>query len=77
MAIGTTNWVHEKGVVTEKDRIALERAKRVESKAKKKGWRWVKINERNQIFVPCDKEGNPTKDGLERIKIFKEHLGIK
>lgn len=77
MASGTTNWVHEKGVVTEKDRIALERAKRMESKAKKKGWRWVKINERNKIFVPCDKEGNPTKDGLGRIKIFKEHLGIK
>ena len=77
MASGTTNWVHEKGVVTEKDRIALERAKRMESKAKKKGWRWVKINERNQIFIPCDKGGNPTKDGLERIKIFKEHLGIK
>lgn len=77
MASGTTNWVHEKGVVTEKDRIALERAKRMESKAKRKGWLWVKINERNKIFVPCDKESNPTKDGLERIKIFKEHLGIK
>ena len=30
MAAPITNWVHEKGVVTEKDRIALERAQRIE-----------------------------------------------
>lgn len=77
MASGTTNWVHEKGVVTEKDRIALEHAKRMEHKAAKKGYRWIKINERNQVFVPCDKHGQPTKEGEEKIRIFKEHLGIK
>lgn len=77
MASTTTNWVHDKSVVLEKDRIALEKAKRIEQKQKKKGYRWIKINERNSIFVPCDKKGNPTKDGLHKINMLKLTLGIK
>ena len=77
MASTTTNWVHDKSVVLEKDRIALEKAKRIEQKQKKKGYRWIKINERNSIFVPCDKKGNPTKEGLHKINMLKLSLGIK
>lgn len=77
MASTTTNWVHDKSVVLEKDRIALEKAKRIEQKQTKKGYRWIKINERNSIFVPCDKKGNPTKDGLHKINMLKLTLGIK
>lgn len=73
----TTNWVHDKSVVLEKDKIALEKAKRIEQKQTKKGYRWIKINERNSIFVPCDKKGNPTKDGLHKINMLKLTLGIK
>jgi hypothetical protein len=63
--------------VSEKDRIALEKAKRIERKNEKKGYRWIKINERNSVFVPCDKKGNPTKDGLHKINMLKLTLGIK
>ena len=77
MAAPTTNWVHEKGVVTERDRIALEKAKRLEQKDVKKGYRWYRINERNKIFIPCNKNGEPTKEGLAAIERFKAHIGIK
>ena len=77
MASTTTNWVHDNCVVSEKDRIALERAKRIEQKQKRKGYRWIKINERNSVFVPCDKKGNPTKEGLHKINMLKLSLGIK
>ena len=77
MAASTLNWVFESGVVLEKDRATLEKAKRIENKNLKKGYRWIKINERNKIFIPCDKKGNPTKDGQRKIEIFKNALGIK
>ena len=77
MASTVTNWVHDNGVVSEKDRITLEKAKRIENKNLKKGYRWIKINERNKIFVPCDKKGNPTKEGLHKINMLKLSLGIK
>lgn len=77
MAASTLNWVFESGVVLEKDRIALEKAKRIEQKQTKKGYKWIKINERNSIFVPCDKNGNPTKEGERKIQLFKNALGIK
>lgn len=77
MASTTVNWVHDKSVVSERDRITLEKAKRMEQKNAKKGYRWIKINERNSIFVPCDKKGNPTKEGLHKINMLKLTLGIK
>ena len=77
MASTTINWVHDNGVVSEKDRITLEKAKRIERKQTKNGYRWIEINERNKIFVPCDKKGNPTKEGERKIQLFKNALGIK
>ena len=77
MASTVINWVHDNGVVSEKDRITLERAKRIEQKQTKNGYRWIEINERNKIFVPCDKKGNPTKEGLHKINMLKLSLGIK
>ena len=77
MAAPITNWVHEKGVVTEKDRIALEHAQRIEKKKEKMGYRWYKINERNKIFIPFGKDGKPTKEGDAAIERYKAYLGIK
>jgi hypothetical protein len=71
MASPITNWVHERGIVTEKDRIALERAKKMEAKEIKKGYRWYKIDNRTKILVECDKDGNPTERGLECIERYK------
>ena len=74
MAAPITNWVHEEGVVTEKDIKALERAKKIEARLEKHGYKWVKINERLEIFVPCDNNGNPTLDGQRRIALLKANM---
>lgn len=74
MAAPTTNWVHDEGVVTEKDINALEHAKNIEAMLEKRGYKWVKINERLEIFVPCDKNGNPTLEGQRRIALLKANM---
>ena len=40
----------------------------------KNGWRWKKINGRISVLVPCDKNGNPTEQGLKIIKKQKSLL---
>ena len=77
MASGINNWVHEKGNVTEKDLAALDKAKKQEKQYTRKGYRWIKINERLQLFVPCDKNGKPTTEGQRRISLLKANQGIK
>ena len=77
MANSINNWVHEEGNVTDKDRLALERAKKMENKLKKNGYRWIKINERLQTFVPCDENGKPTIEGESKIAMLKESQNIK
>ena len=74
MAAPITSWVHEDGVVTEKDIKALERAKKMEARLEKHGYKWVKINERIEIFVPCDNNGNPTLEGQRRIALLKANM---
>ena len=74
MAAPITNWVHEEGVVTEKDIKALERAKKIEARLEKHGYKWVKINDRIEIFVPCDNNGNPTLEGQRRIALLKANM---
>ena len=77
MASSINNWVHEEGNVTDKDRLALERAKKMENKLKKNGYRWIKINERLQTFVHCDENGKPTLEGERKIAMIKESQNIK
>ena len=74
MAAPIISWVHEEGVVTEKDIKALERAKKIEDRLEKNGYKWVKINERLEIFVPCDNNGNPTLEGQRRIALLKANM---
>ena len=74
MAAPTTNWVHDEGVVTEKDIKALDHAKKIEAMLEKHGYKWVKINERLEIFVQCDKNGNPTLEGQRRIELLKANM---
>lgn len=74
MAAPIISWVHEDGVVTEKDIKALERAKKIEDRLEKHGYKWVKINDRIEIFVPCDNNGNPTLEGQRRIALLKANM---
>ena len=71
MAAPNTNWVYEKAQVSEKDKKALETAKKLEKKDIKRGYRWFKINNITKILVECDKAGNPTKKGQEHIERVK------
>jgi len=77
MASVMSNWVFNKDEVRKKDLKALSEAKIMEKNDEKKGYRWIKINNRLSIHVPCDKDGNPTKKGLEKIKKLKEYERIK
>ena len=71
------NWSFEKAEAHEREIRALERAKRQEEKLLKKGYCWIKINDRLKAFVPCDKNGNPTTEGMIKIKRLKISQGIK
>lgn len=77
MAATMENWVHERGNVTEKDRIALEKAKRLEAKQAKHGYQWYKINDRLKVFIPFGKNGKPTLEGMRKIEILKAQMGCK
>lgn len=58
-------------------KTALKKAYKQEEEKTKKGWRFIKLNERLQVFVPCDKKGKPTQEGLRLIQKQKELHGIK
>lgn len=47
---------------------ALEKARKLEEQRTKNGWRNIKVNKRLTLFVPCDNDGKPTKEGAELIK---------
>lgn len=75
MASTINNWVSERGNVTEKDIKALEHAKKIEKKESKEGYRYVRVSPRISVHVPCDKNGNPTKEGRRRIQLLIDSKG--
>lgn len=77
MATPTENWVYDKNIVTEKDRKALEKAKEIEKDKLEQGYRYIKVNNRLQVLVPCDENGNPTEKGMAIIKEKQALYGIK
>lgn len=48
---------------TEKDFAALDKAKTLENKRLKKGYKYFDVNSRTKILIECDKDGNPTTHG--------------
>ena len=70
-------WADERRAVTQAAKAAAKKGAKMERERIKQGWRWVKVDQRSKILVPCDKKGNPTKDGLRRIERMKQNLGIK
>lgn len=70
MAATINNWVFDNSTVTEKDVKALEKAKKQEQRNTKKGYRYIRVTPRISLHVPCDKNGNPTKEGQRRIKLL-------
>jgi hypothetical protein len=49
---------------------ALQKAKEIESKRLKEGWRNIKIKPNLVVLVPCDKKGKPTKRGQQYIDML-------
>lgn len=67
----------ERREITKAARNAARRGAKQESDKMAQGWRYVQVGTRTKILVPCDKSGNPTKDGQRRIERMKQNLGIK
>ena len=75
---GITNWVNQKKIEDRSnDHKALKKAKKIEQQLEKMGWRWYRLSERLEVFIPCDKDGNPTELGLKKIERQKILNGIK
>lgn len=55
---------------------ALEKCKKRESELMGKGHRYVTVGNITQILVPCDKDGNPTKEGVLKIEQMQRLLGL-
>lgn len=68
-----TNWVS--GIKTkqkDEDKAALKRAKAMEKKRLRSGWRWYEINPRLSILIPFGNDGRPTAQGMDMIRKLKE-----
>lgn len=63
--------------VTDAARKCTSKQREKEIKDMKKGWKFVKIANGYQVFVPCDENGEPTEEGRKRIERQLNLLGIK
>lgn len=70
-------WAEERKEVTTAALRASKKGAKQEKEKINRGWRYVKVGNVTKILVPCDKNGNPTIDGLKRISQLKKMLGIK
>lgn len=70
------NWALEKNRVSDKDTHALLKAKALEKKRIRDGWRWVRIHDKIKTLVPFEND-KPTEHGMRMIERRKELLGIK
>ena len=68
----TNNWINNKEKIPDASVRAAERAHRQEEKKLKEGWRWIKLSPHTQVLVPCDKNGQPTKEGHKIIDETKK-----
>lgn len=75
MAAPITNWVHEKGVVTEKDRIALERAQRIEKKQEKMGYDGTKSMNETRFSFHLAKTVSPPRKAMRPLSVIKRIWG--
>ena len=71
------NWATELNVKDEEiENKVLQKARQLEKKLTKEGYRWLQIKPTYSVLIPCDEEGNPTEEGLKKIQKHKELIGI-
>ena len=56
---------------------SLAQAKAIERKRLAQGWKYIRIDDRTEVLVPCDKNGKPTREGLMKIERHKAELFTK
>lgn len=73
-----SNWISQSisPIVTESDRRGLDKAHKQEKELIKQGYKWYKLNALHRILIPFGDDGKPTKKALEKIRSYKEHLGV-
>ena len=70
------NWVYNKNVVNNSDLRMLEKARKQEREKSKQGYRWILACKNLKVFVPCDKNGEPTEKGKEMIEAHLKAFGV-
>ena len=70
------NWVHNKNAVNESDLRMLEKARKQEKEKSKQGYRWILACKNLKVFVPCDKDGEPTDKGKQMIEAHLKAFGV-
>ena len=69
-------WANERSSSESLAERALEKCKKREKKLIEQGYRYYQIGRITHVLIPCDEHGHPTKEGQEKIRIMKKHLGI-
>lgn len=52
------------------------KGKQIEADKVSRGWRYVRADNTTKVLVPCDKNGNPTDEGLVRLERCRKMLGL-
>lgn len=53
-------------------KVALEKARKLETRRLKKGYRYIRVSPHTTLLIECDKDGNPTEKGLEHLNMYKQ-----
>lgn len=69
-----TRWIADEEIKEKKEKAVVVKARNLETERLKEGWKYHSISKNMKILVPCDKKGNPTKEGLKRIEERKKSL---
>jgi len=67
-----TRWIAEEEIKDKRERNAVLNARKLEDERLKQGWQYYPISKTMKILVPCDINGNPTKEGLRKIEERKK-----
>lgn len=69
-----TKRIADEEIKEKKEKAVVAKARKLETERLKEGWKYHSISKNMKILVPCDKKGNPTKEGLKRIEERKKSL---
>lgn len=75
-ALSALQVVDEETTHEKMKRALIKRGHKEEEQKINDGWKYVNITPTFRILVPCDKNGKPTKEGMEKIERRKKSLAI-